>query len=426
MADDAGYGDFGCYGSASIRTPHTDQLAQNGIRFTDVYAGSTVCAPSRSVLMTGQHTGHTTVRGNFGKGGVRGLGGGAGRVPLREDDVTVAEILKGAGYATGGFGKWGLGEPETSGHPNDQGFDEWFGYLNQRRAHHYYPTFLWHNRARVELPGNHENGSQTYSHYEIERRALQFIDEHRDGRFFLYLAYTLPHGDYVIPHDDPAYQPYKEKPWPQNVRNYAAMVTRFDAALGKVVARLDELGLREDTLILVTSDNGPPQEFTGPLDSNGPLRGAKRDMSEGGIRVPMVCAWPGHLPAGETSDLPWYFADVMPTLAEVAGASDLVPPDTDGVSVLPALRGNPQPELEDRPIYWEFHERGFDQAARRGRWKAVRDEPHGPVELYDLAADIGEKTDVAGDHPQLVAEFEQFFREAHEPSASWPTALDGE
>ncbi|MFP6677607.1 MAG: sulfatase-like hydrolase/transferase, partial [Pirellulaceae bacterium] len=278
MADDLGYGDLGCYGQQVIKTPHIDQLATGGLRFTQCYAGSTVCAPSRSVLMTGKHTGHTTVRGNFGTGGVQGLGGGKGRVPLRKQDVTVAEILKQAGYVTGMTGKWGLGEPNTSGQPNSQGFDEWFGYLNQRRAHTYYPTYIWRNRQRVDLDGNRDGKQTQYTHDMFVNFALEFIRENQARPFFLYVPFCIPHSRYEIPSTDP----YSEMPWTENEKVHAAMVTRMDSDVGRMMALLEKLEIDQHTLVFFCSDNGAANRWKRRFDSSGSLRGKKRDMYEGG------------------------------------------------------------------------------------------------------------------------------------------------
>jgi arylsulfatase A-like enzyme len=416
MADDLGYGDLGCYGQKHIRTPNIDRLAAAGTRFTDVYAGATVCAPSRSVLMTGKHTGHTTVRGNFGKGGVKGLGGGKGRVPLKAADVTIAEVLKSAGYVTGMTGKWGLGEPNTSGQPNRQGFDEWFGYLNQRRAHTYYPDFIWRNEDKYPLPGNRSGKKEQYTHDLFTDFALEFIGKHAGGDrpFFLYLPYTVPHAKYEIP----STAPYADEAWKENEKVHAAMVTRMDRDVGRIMALLKEKGVDDETIVFFCSDNGAASRWEGRFDSSGALRGRKRDMTEGGIRTPMIARWPANVPAGRTSDAPWYFADVLPTLAELAGAKP--PAGIDGVSVLPSLLGGNKPGLRDRPMYWEFFERGFQQAARRGKWKAIRKGKAGAIELYDLSRDIGEKHNVASENADVVRQFEQYFRDARTESQHWP------
>ena len=416
MADDLGYAELGCYGQKIIQTPHLDALCAQGTRFTDCYAGSPVCAPSRSVLMTGKHTGHTTVRGNFGKGGVVGLGGGEGRVPLYAEDVTVAEVLKAAGYVTGMTGKWGLGEPDTAGHPNSQGWDEWFGYLNQRRAHTYYPTFIWRDREKVYLPGNADGKKGEYTHDLFTEFALDFISAHKDVPFFLYVPYTIPHSAFEVP----SLEPYADKPWADDEKAYAAMVTRMDRDVGRIMARLEECGVAENTVLFFCSDNGSAERWE-RFDSCGPLRGKKRDVYEGGIRTPMIVRWPGVTPAGATDDRPWYFADVLPTLAEIGGAE--TPKDVDGISVLAALKGEAQ-DTANRFLYWEFHAGGYKQAARKKNWKAVRLDRDGPLELYDLAKDAGEAYNVASSHPEIIREFEAFMKVAHTPSPHWP--LEGE
>lgn len=413
MADDLGYGDLGSYGQTVIQTPHLDQMASEGMRFTQCYAGSTVCAPSRSVLMTGLHTGHTTVRGNFGKFGVVGLAGNEGRVPLYAEDVTVAEVLKTAGYTTGITGKWGLGEPNTSGHPNDQGFDEWFGYLNQRRAHSYYPDFLWKNKTKVEYPENRDGEQGTYTHDLFTEYALDFLDRNHAKPFFLYLPYTVPHSRYEIP--DTA--PYTNQPWTDNEKVHAAMVTRLDRDIGRLFQKLKDLHIDSNTIVFFCSDNGAAERWEGRFDSSGALKGRKRDMYEGGIRTPMIARWPGAIAPGQVSDAAWYFADVLPTLADIAGAA--LPENTDGVSVLPTLRGEEQ-DLSNRPLYWEFFERGFQQAVRKGDWKAIRLELDGPLELYDLSKDAGETRNVASSHPDVVAEMETILRQSRSPSENWP------
>lgn len=413
MADDLGYGDLGSYGQTVIQTPHLDQMASEGMRFTHCYAGSTVCAPSRSVLMTGLHTGHTTVRGNFGKFGVVGLAGNEGRVPLYDEDVTVAEALKTVGYTTGITGKWGLGEPNTTGHPNDQGFDEWFGYLNQRRAHSYYPDFLWKNKTKVEYPENRDGKKGTYTHDLFTEWALDFLDRNHKTPFFLYLPYTVPHSRYEIP--DTA--PYTDQPWTDDEKVHAAMVTRLDRDIGSLFEKLEALDIDSDTIVFFCSDNGAAERWEGRFDSSGALKGRKRDMYEGGIRTPMIVRWPGTVAPNQTSELPWHFADVLPTLADIAGAD--VPEAVDGLSVLPTLLGNEQ-DLTDRPLYWEFFERGYQQAVRKGNWKAIRLALDAPLELYDLSQDPGETRNIAAAHPDVVAAIETIMSESRSPSENWP------
>ncbi len=413
MADDLGFGDLGCYGQQVIQTPRIDQMAREGIRFAQCYAGSPVCAPSRSVLMTGMHTGHTTVRGNFGKTGVVGLGGGKGRVPLKAEDYTLAEMMKDAGYVTGMTGKWGLGEPNTSGHPNVQGFDEFMGFLNQRRAHHYFVEYLWHNEERVMLAGNMNGKAETYVHDLFTDFALDFIEQHQDTNFFLYLPYTVPHDEYEI--QDTLM--YEDQPWHWEEKVHAAMVTTMDRDVGRMLDLLDSLELTDHTLVFFCSDNGAARRWEGRFDSSGPLRGRKRDLYEGGIRTPMIVRWPGRIPADTLSHQPWYFADMLPTLADLVEMD--LPYPVDGVSVWPTIQGKNQ-DLKERYFYWEFHERGFQQAARKGGWKAIRLEKNAPLELYHLSQDPIEKRNVADQYPDRVEAFEVYLDTARTTSVDWP------
>jgi arylsulfatase A-like enzyme len=412
LADDLGYGDLGCYGQKVIRTPCLDQMATEGVRFTDCYAGSTVCAPSRCALMTGMHTGHCTVRGNA-------------LVPLLPEDMTVAELLKQAGYATGIVGKWGLGEPDTTGIPNRQGFDYWFGYLNQRHAHNYYPEYLWRNEEKVELRGNLEGAKGEYSHDLFTQEALDFVHAHAAEPFFLYLAYTVPHANNELGRETgngmevPTDAPYSDRNWPQPQKGHAAMITRMDRDIGTLFGLLRELRIDEQTIVFFTSDNGPHKEGGGDpafFSSSGPLRGLKRDLYEGGIRVPMIVRWPGRIPAGTESSQPWTFWDFLPTAAQFAGVKP--PEDIDGISMLPALFGRKQKSHEF--LYWEFHERGFQQAVRMGDWKAVRKGTKQPIELYDLSKDLAETTDVARQNPGVVAEIDEYLRSARCESKDFP------
>jgi arylsulfatase A-like enzyme len=419
MADDLGYGDLGCYGQEHIQTPNIDKLAEEGTRFTDCYTGSAVCAPSRSVLMTGQHTGHTRVRGNMGKVGgtlVEDNGSPQRRIPLKEEDVTVAEVLRQAGYATGITGKWGLGEPDTSGVPNRQGFDEWFGYLNQRRAHTYYPPYLWHNEHKVVLRENRDGQKKQYSHDMMTNFALDFVRRHKDGPFFLYLPYTIPHAKYEIPSTNP----YTDRPWPDDAKVHAAMITRMDGDIGRLMTLLKELTIDKQTLVFFCSDNGAARRWEGVFDSSGPLRGHKSDLYEGGIRTPMIVRWPGRVPAGKTSNAPWYFADVLPTVADVAGAAP--PANIDGISVLPALLGTPQ-KTDERFLYWEFPTGKFRQAVRWRHFKAIRSAPGQPLELYDLSNDIAEVNNIAVKRPDVIARIEKFLKTARTDSPNWPVKI---
>ena len=366
--------------------------------------------------MTGKHTGHTTVRGNFGKRGVVGLGGKNGRVPLNTEDVTVAEHLKQAGYVTGMTGKWGLGEPGTSGEPNRQGFDRWFGYLNQRRAHTYFPTFIWRNQDKVMLHGNRDGQQQQYTHDMFTDFALDFVRDHQAKPFFLYVPYCIPHSAYEIPSTDP----YTDRPWKKNEKVHAAMVTRMDRHVGRILALLGELNLEDKTIVFFCSDNGAAERWEGRFDSSGALRGRKRDLYEGGIRTPMIVRWPGRIEPGSVSDLPWYFADVLPTLTDLADIP--APAGIDGTSVLPTLLGGAQ-DLSDRYLYWEFFERGFQQALRWRHWKVIRKAPGQALELYDLRSDPGETHDIAASHPRIIATLEAFLKGARTESEDWPVDL---
>lgn len=419
LADDLGYGDLGCYGQKKIKTPNLDRMAAEGLRFTQCYSGSTVCAPSRCSLMTGLHTGHCRIRGNA-------------LVPLENEDITVAEVLKQAGYVTGLSGKWGLGEPDTPGVPNRQGFDEFFGYLNQGHAHNYYPEYLWRNEQKFPLPGNREDPQRkgvsierkTYSHDLFTQEALSFVERHKDGPFFLYLAYTIPHannerggaeGDGM---EVPEYLPYAREDWPNPQKGKASMISRMDRDVGRLMKKLEELGIDKDTIVFFTSDNGPHKEGGALPDffkSGGPLRGIKRDLYEGGIRVPMIARWRGHINPG-VSEQVWAFWDFLPTAAELAGAKP--PEGLDGVSVVKTLLNGDT--SEHAPLYWEFHERGFTRAARMGRWKGVSLGSDKPLELYNLDNDPGEHKDLAADNPDIVKRMQEFLATARTPSERWP------
>ncbi len=418
LADDLGYGDLSCYGQKRFTTPNIDKLAVEGMRFTQVYAGNTVCAPSRCALMTGLHTGHTLVRGNKPDGGM----------PLRPQDLTVAETLKQANYVTGGFGKWGLGVEGTTGHPNRKGFDEWFGYLDQTHAHSYYTDHLYKNSEKVLLDGTQ------YSHDLIVDAAFEFIKKNKDNPFFLYFSLTIPHASLEVPDDSlkKYLGKYPEKPFPgggtytkqETPRAaFAAMIDRFDQSVGRMMTLLKELGLDESTIVFFTSDNGPHREGGGDPDffnSSGPLRGIKRDLYEGGIRAPMIVRWPNRIRAGTVSKRVWAFWDFLPTAAAIAGAN--APKKIDGISLLPTLLGKEQRHHDY--LYWEFFERGFQQAIRVKNWKAVRLEAGKPVELYDLDEDIGEQNNVAAKHPDVVAHIEKLLKAARTDSEGWPLKAD--
>ena len=408
MADDLGQYDLGCCGQKNILTPSLDRMAAEGCRFTQCYAGATVCAPSRSCLMTGLHTGHTRVRNNSSP--VGGLPP-QGRVPLRDEDVTVAEVLKSAGYATGITGKWGLGEPNTSGVPNKQGFDRWLGFLNQRHAHTYYPEYIWNDEQFQIVWGNMGRYEKEWIHDDFTEFGLNFVRQHRERPFFLYLAYTIPHGRYEVPNDEP----YSERPWPDDAKKYAAMVTRLDSDVGKFLALLKELNLDDRTIVFFCSDNGATYTQP-PIESAGPLRGKKGNLYEGGIRTPMIVRWPGRVAAGRVSDQVWAFWDFLPTAAELGGASP--PEGIDGISMVPAILGQEQTDHEF--LYWEHPSGGYSQAVRHGAWKAIRPRWGQPLELYDLDRDLEEQENVAAGNPELVVKMEALMSSAHTDSADWP------
>ena len=407
LADDMGYGDLGCFGQKKIKTPSLDQMASEGIRFTSAYAGSTVCAPSRCTLMTGLHTGHARIRGN-GNGGIE------------PEDVTIAELLKKVGYHTGLIGKWGLGTENQPGAPNKKGFDEAFGYLNQTHAHDYYPEYLLKNGEKFFLKGNANGGRKEYSHDLFAAAALEFLEKNRSHQFFLYLPFTIPHAHI----DPPSDEPYSKENWPPAERKYAAMITRLDRDIGRLFAKLKELGLDDNTIVFFTSDNGPHHEGGGDptfFKSAGPLRGIKRDLYEGGIREPSIVRWPGKIKAGVTSDFPWAFWDFLPTACDVAKIK--APEKIDGTSILPTLFGQIQTPHEF--LYWEFHEGGSRQAVRMSDWKAVR--PVGEkLELYNLKNDFGETHDVSAQHPDIVAKIENYLKTARTESAQWKLKPPGD
>ena len=395
------------------------KMAKEGLRFLQCYTGSPVCAPSRSVLMTGLHTGHTTVRGNTGIGGVTGLGGRPGRVPLNKEDITLAERLKALGYTTGMFGKWGLGEPGTSGEPNEQGFDVWFGYLNQRLAHDYYPDFLWENKNKLEFPENANNQDSIYSHDLIMDRAFQFIRDHQNKPFFAYLPLTIPHDKYQIPSTDP----YTQQDWSDDEKVHAAMISRMDKDIGQLFSLLKKLKIDEKTIVFFCSDNGAARRWEGRFDSSGSLRGRKRDVYEGGLRTPMIVRWPGKVEENKVdSSTVWYFADVVPTLIEIAG--DTLPKNLDGLSVWSSILDQSK-KLPKRCLYWEFHEQGGKQAIRWNNWKLVRlavQEKgfHREVELYNLFKDPGENQNLAETQPQLVEKLIHLMDKQRVPSKNFP------
>ena len=422
MADDLGYGDLSCFGQTHFETPNIDRLAAEGITFTDYYAGSTVCAPTRCVLLTGMHTGHAFVRGN------REVNP-EGQAPMPADIVTLPRRLKDAGYTTGMFGKWGLGAPGSESDPTSH-FDEFFGYNCQRQAHSFYPTHLWHNDEKVNLDG------KTYSADLIQEKLLEFVRENRKQSFFAYVPFTIPHAAMHVPEED--HRPWREK-WPQfdskigkykgplvtnPIAAFAGMMTRMDRHVGQLLDLLQELGIDENTIVSFTSDNGPHKEGGHDpefFDSNGALRGHKRDLYEGGIRVPFVARWPGKIQPGTQCDIPVAMWDVLPTCLEIAGVQ--TPAEVDGISYLPALLGKTDSQKKHEYLYWAFYERGGKQAVRWKDWKGVRNnvgkDPDSTLELYDLASDLGETNNVAEDHPDVVERLDGYMREAYTPSPLW-------
>ncbi len=441
LADDLGYGELGSYGQELIQTPRLDRMAAEGLRFTQFYAGATVCAPSRCVLMTGRHLGHAHVRGNAG---------GQNMIvqSLRDEDVTVAEILKSAGYSTALIGKWGLGEMNQPGHPLSQGFDKFFGYLNQVHAHNYHPAFLWRDREKVELDnvvervprayGGFQGGWATvrneYSHDLLVKEALAWVEANHDEPFFLYLPFTIPHANNEGTRgtgdgqEVPDHGIYAGEDWPDPDKGQAAMITRMDRDIGRLLDKLHDLGVGDNTLVIFASDNGPHMEGgNNPLlfDPSGPHRGMKRDLYEGGIRVPMIARWPARIQPGRVSDHIGYFGDLMATLAELTGAD--APSDIDSVSFLPTLVGETGGQRNHDFLYWEFYEHGSAQAVRWGKWKGIRKPMFkGPVELYDLSLDPTEKYNVARGHRDVVRQIEAMMERAHVDHPNWSVPSSGD
>ncbi|MCF7847269.1 MAG: arylsulfatase [Kiritimatiellales bacterium] len=445
LLDDAGYGDFGCYGQRKIETPVIDKLAREGMKFTNHYAGCTVCAPSRCALMTGYHTGHSYVRGN--KEMVT-----EGQHPIPADTVTIPKVLKQAGYATGLVGKWGLGAPGTHGEPNRQGFDYFFGFNCQRRAHKHYPPTLNENGKTVELPYNRYGSRHTYVQDLFRQKGIEFITQNKDKPFFLYLALNTPHAELLAPRDG-LWEKYAAKGWPEtafvedtqgragddligayasqdfpNVA-YATMVSRIDRDIGKLMECLKQCGIDDNTVVMFTSDNGPHQEGGCQpefFNSNGPFSGVKRDLLDGGIRMPFIVRWPGRIKPGATSNHLSAFWDVLPTCAELAGIP--APQGIDGLSFAPTLLGKGG-QRQHEYLYWEFHRSAFgkpavNQAIRRGDWKAIRrgltKGAKPPVILFNLKDDVEELSDVAKQYPDMVKKMEKLFEQARTESEIFP------
>ena len=422
LLDDAGYGDLSCYGQQKFATPNMDRLAAEGLRFTQHYSGSTVCAPTRCCLMTGVHTGHSYVRGNRE---VRP----EGQSPMPSDIVTLPRLLKQAGYTTGAFGKWGLGAPGSPSDPAHH-FDVFFGYNCQREAHTYYPKHLWNNFEKVPLDG------QTHSADVIMSEALEFVRANQEKPFFLFLPVTIPHAamhateEYLAPFRKkfPQFENkvgrYANTETKNPIAAFAGMMTQVDAHLGQLMQLLDELNLDDRTLVMLSSDNGPHKEGGHDpkfFDSNGPLRGHKRDLYEGGVRAPLIARWPGKIAEGNESAMISAHWDMLPTFCELAGVA--VPQLVDGVSLVPELTGQSDKQRQHEYLYWEFYEQGGKRAARFGDWKAVQlnvnKDRNAPIELYFLPEDIGETNNVADDHPEVVARAIKVFADAHTPSEFW-------
>ncbi len=434
LADDLGYGDIGVYGQTLFETPNLDRLAKGGMQFLQHYSGSTVCAPSRSALMTGQHTGNTFIRGNSERGFTLE---NEGQYPLASEELTIAEALKEAGYRTAAFGKWGLGYPGSEGAPNSQGFDQFYGYNCQRVAHNYYPTHLWDNQLKEDLKGNDGNTAQTYAPELIHQKALSFLEENKDAPFFMFYPSVIPHAELVAPEEYMVKYRGKFLPEKKHVNAkkkdgysvsgynsqveshaaFAAMVNILDDQVGEIMDKVHELGIAENTLIIFTSDNGPHKEGGADpdyFDSNGPLKGYKRDLYEGGIRVPMMAYWPSKIQPGSTSNHPSAFWDFFPTAIEIAGVKKEFA-GIDGISFLPTLVGK---EQKSHPyLYWEFLERGGRQAVLMNQWKGIRlnmaKNPDAPIELYRLTDDIGEENNLAQEYPQIVKKMDRLMKEAH-------------
>jgi len=430
LADDLGYSDTGPYGQKLIKTPNLDRMAANGIKFTNHYAGTSVCAPSRSVLMTGLHSGHTYVRGNK-------QADPYGQVPLKDSVITVAEILKESGYTTGMIGKWGLGVENTEGDPQNQGFDYFYGYYCQAHAHNSFPEYLFENGKKVFLlnkvnymsEDHYSKGVAGYATEKIDysndlfqEKALGFIEKNKDTSFFLYLPVIIPHNNGEAPdsfrYETPSLYPYENEIWTYEEKCYAASVSRLDSLVGRLLAKLDALGIAENTLVIFTSDNGPEKEDI--FDSNAGMRGGKRDLFEGGIKVPFIALWPGKITQASVSDHLSSFWDFLPTVCELSGAP--IPEWTDGISYLPALQGKSQ--FQHSHFYWEFHEQGGKQAVRMGKWKAVRLNvnalPEGPVMLFDLENDPLESNDIGLKNPETLHKLTEIMNKERTASELFP------
>jgi arylsulfatase A len=415
LSDDLAMGDLGCYGQKLIKTPHLDRMAREGTRFTQAYCGTSVCAPSRASLITGLHSGHCPVRANWE------IAPGEGQLPLPAETLSVAQILKKSGYVTACMGKWGMGMFDTTGSPLKKGFDHFFGYNCQRHAHSYFPTHLYRNDQRFELPGNDgTNVGKIYAQELIQQDVEQWVRAQKDNPFFLYYAVTLPHGR----HEIDSLGQYADTNWTPQQKAYAAQVTRLDSDVGRLLALLKELKIDERTVVFIAGDNGSSFEPDSPMGRRfdqtmgGQLRGFKRGMYEGALRQAAIARWPGVIPAGRVSDEPWAFWDFLPTAAELAGAKIPDGFKPDGFSLVSFLKGGAAPKREY--FYFEVHEQASIQAVRFGDWKAVKNGPSKSIELYDLKTDTAEKNDVAAQNSELVAKAAAFMRAARTEDPNWP------
>ena len=441
LADDLGYGDLGCYGQKTLKTPHLDQMAREGIRFTQHYAGSPVCAPSRASLMTGRDPGHCRVRGNY-ETGPHGFGG---ELELLPTDVTIAEILKRAGYQTALVGKWGLGMDGTTGEPNKKGFDYSYGFLNQAHAHNQFPEYMFRNGIKQEVPENRGGKCNYFSNDIFTDDAISFLEQRKDSPFFLYLAYVTPHAEMLVPEDsifnsykgkfketpfvmgtdgsngtDP-FGAYRSQSYPEAA--FASMITHIDNDVQKVLDKLKELGIDKNTLVVFSSDNGPHKEGgNNPyyFDSNGSQRGIKRDLYEGGIRVPFIVRWPGVIKQEQESNQISAFWDILPTFAELTHV-DISKDTVEGVSLVPTLLDDPDKQKQHPFLYWEFHENKYsDQAVRMGKWKAIRHDPDGQMELYNLEVDREEQNDLATEYPGIVGKMDSIMGHSRAENPYFP------
>ncbi|MCG8527597.1 MAG: arylsulfatase [Opitutales bacterium] len=434
LADDLGYGDLSCYGQEKFKTPNIDRLAERGMKLTQHYSGSTVCAPSRSSLLTGLHTGHTPIRGNLE---VKP----EGQHPIPKEVLTLPKLLRANGYTTGMFGKWGLGYPGSEGDPNEH-FNQFFGFNCQRLGHHYYPRHLWNNREKAHILDNAGKQKKVYAPSIIHDQVLRFIEDNASKPFFCFIPTIIPHAELIAPEkymerfrgkipegepyvgldDGPEYRQGKYESQKEPRVAFAAMISLLDDQVGEIVEKLESLGISEQTLIIFASDNGPHQVAGGDPDffnSNAGFRGYKRDLYEGGIRIPMIAYWPGQIAPSSESNHISAFWDVLPTLAELIGAE--IPDSLDGISFLPTLFGQAEDQQEHEYLYWEFHEKGGRLAIRKGNWKAVQynvlssSEPY--IELYNLEKDLFEKHDLSDQHPNLIKEFRELFKTSRTPSS---------